>query len=250
MSPRREIELKLEIPAHSLSRLTRSSLLNGAASAPNKPSTQVSVYFDTDKHKLRKKGLSLRVRRIGRRYLQTIKQETGKSATLLDRTEWEHPVRGRQPDLEAAQRTALGPLLNKKLRRGLKPIFETRVRRRVYPIRRGDSDIELTIDRGKIEAGQESAPLCEVELELKRGKSAELFNLARAIADQVPVQLAVTSKAERGYALVAAEQSQPIKAVPVALTPDLTRQAAFQAVALACLHQLVGNGPAMRRGDP
>ena len=33
----------------------------------------MSVYFDTDKHKLRKKGLMLRVRRIGNRYIQTIK---------------------------------------------------------------------------------------------------------------------------------------------------------------------------------
>jgi inorganic triphosphatase YgiF len=250
MSPRREIELKLEVPAYSLARLTRSSLLKGASTAGEKPATQVSVYFDTDKLKLRKKGVSLRVRRIGRRYVQTVKQETGESETLLDRNEWEYPVRSKQPDFDAARDTALGPLLNKKLRRSLKPVFETRVQRSVYPIQRGDSEIELIIDQGKIEAGQESAPLCEVELELKRGTSAELFKLARALADQVPVQLAVTSKAERGYALAAAEQPKPIKAAPVALTPDLTRQAAFHAVARACVHQLVGNVPAMRRGDP
>jgi triphosphatase len=231
MSPRREIELKLEVPAYSLARLTRSSLLKGASTAGEKPATQVSVYFDTDKLKLRKKGVSLRVRRIGRRYVQTVKQETGESETLLDRNEWEYPVRSKQPDLDAARDTALGPLLNKKLRRSLKPVFETRVQRSVYPIQRGDSEIELIIDQGKIEAGQESAPLCEVELELKRGTSAELFKLARALADQVPVQLAVTSKAERGYALAAAEQPKPIKAAPVALTLDLTRQAAFHAVA-------------------
>jgi inorganic triphosphatase YgiF len=250
MSPRREIELKLEVPAHSLVRLTRSALVKDASPPRDKPATQVSVYFDTDKLKLRKSGLSLRVRRIGRRYVQTVKQETGASAALFDRNEWEHPVRGKQPDLEAAQATALGPLLSKKLRRNLKPVFETRVRRSVYPIRRGDSEIELTIDRGKIEAGEESAPLCEVELELKRGKSAELFKLARALAEQVPVQLAVTSKAERGYALVAAEQCKPVKAATVALRPDLSREAAFQAVARACLHQLVGNVPALRGGDP
>jgi triphosphatase len=250
MSPRREIELKLEVPAHDIARLTRSPFVKGAAPARDKPTTQVSVYFDTDKLKLRKNGLSLRIRRIGRRYVQTIKQETGESAALLARNEWEQPVRGKQPDFAAAQHTALGSLLNKKLRRNLKPVFETRVRRSVYPIRSGDSEIELTIDRGKIEAGAEVAPVCEVELELKRGESAELFKLARILADQVPVQLAVTSKAERGYALVAAEQAKPVKAAPVALTPDLTRQAAFQAVARACLHQLVGNVPAMRHGNP
>ena len=74
MSPPREIELKLEVPAQSIARLNRSPLLKGATTASRKPATLVSVYFDTDKLKLRNKGLSLRVRRIGRRHVQTIKQ--------------------------------------------------------------------------------------------------------------------------------------------------------------------------------
>jgi len=250
MSPARELELKLEVPIHSLHRLSRSSLLQGARKQSSKPASLVSVYFDTDKLKLRNKGLSLRVRRVGRRHVQTIKQETGASGALFDRNEWEQDITGKQPDLDAAEHTALAPLLNKKLRRGLKPVFETRVRRTTYPIIRDGSEIELTIDRGKVQAGARSSPLCEVELELKRGESAELFRLARGLAEQVPVQLAVKSKAERGYALVAAEKAQPIKAAPVALTPASSRQTAFQAVAHACLRQLVGNLPAMQGGNP
>src|SRR5262249_55704635 len=135
-------------------------------------------------------------------------------------------------------------------RRGLKPIFETRVRRTVYPIQSGDSEIELTVDKGKVEAGRQSSPLCELELELKRGKSAELFKLARMLAEEVPVQLAVKSKAERGYALIAGELPQAVKAAPVALTPDYSRQAAFQIIARTCLRQLVANQPATLGGDP
>jgi inorganic triphosphatase YgiF len=249
MSPARELELKLEVPTHSLHRLSRSSLLQAARKQSSKPATLVSVYFDTDKLKLRNKGLSLRVRRVGRRHVQTIKQETGASGALFDRNEWEHDITGKQPDLDAAEHTALAPLLSKKLRRRLKPVFETRVRRTTYPIIRDGSEIELTIDRGKVLAGTQSSPLCEVELELKRGESAELFRLARGLAEQIPVQLAVKSKAERGYALVAAEKPQPIKAAPVALTPASSRQAAFQAVAQTCLRQLVGNLPAMQGGN-
>ncbi len=44
-----------------------------AVKAPPKSTSQVSVYFDTDKRKLRKHGLSLRVRRIGDRFIQTVK---------------------------------------------------------------------------------------------------------------------------------------------------------------------------------
>jgi len=245
MWPAREVELKLEVPAHSLYRLARSPLLLAARKMSSKPATLVSVYFDTDKLKLRNRGLSLRVRRIGRRHIQTIKRESGESAAVFTRDEWEHQIGGRQPDLDVAQDAALGPVFGKNVRRSLKPIFETRVRRTVYPIQSGDSEIELTIDKGKVGAGRQSSPICEVELELKRGESAELFKLARMLAEEVPVQLAVKSKAERGYALIAGELPEA-----VALTPDCSRQAAFQAIARACLRQLVANQPATLGGDP
>jgi triphosphatase len=250
MSPAREVELKLEVPTHSLHRLARSSLLQAARKKPSRPATLVSVYFDTDKLKLRDKGLSLRVRRIGRRHVQTIKQEDGESTALFTRNEWEHQISGRQPDLDVAKDAALRPVFRKNVRRSLKPIFETRVRRTIYPIQSGDSEIELTVDKGKVEAGRQSSPLCEVELELKRGESAELFKLARMLAEEVPVQLAVKSKAERGYALIAGEVPEAVKATQVALTPDYSRQVAFQAIARACLRQLVANQPATLRGDP
>ena len=249
MSPAREVELKLEVPADSLNRLARSSLLQAARKKPSKPATLVSVYFDTDRLKLRDNGLSLQVRRIGRHHVQTIKHENGEN-TIFGRNEWEHPTAGRQPELDVTKDPALRPLFSKNVRRGLKPIFETHVRRRVYPIRSGDTEIELTVDKGKVEAGRQSAPLCELELGLKRGESAELFKLARMLAEEVPVQLAVKSKAERGYALIAGERPEAVKAAPVALTPDCSRQAAFQAIARACLRQLVANEPVTLRGDP
>ena len=249
MPPAREVELKLDVPTRSLYRLARSSLLQAARKKSSKPATLVSVYFDTDKLRLRDKGLSLRVRRVGRRHIQTIKQENGESGTLFSRNEWEHPIRGRQPDLDVARDAALAPVFTKKVRRGLKPIFETRVRRTIYPIQSGNSEIELTIDKGKVEAGRQSSPLCEVELELKRGESAELFKLARMLAEEVPVQLAVKSKAEHGYALIAGRGAEAVKAAPVALTPAHSRQAAFQAIARACLRQLVANQAATLGGD-
>jgi hypothetical protein len=64
MSPPREIELKLDIPANSLPLLTASLPLKGASKPVAKPVNLVSVYFDTDKLKLRQKGLSLRVREL------------------------------------------------------------------------------------------------------------------------------------------------------------------------------------------
>ena len=46
------------------------------------------------------------------------------------RDEWEAEIAENEPDLSLARDTALEPLVNGKLRRQLKPIFETRVRGR------------------------------------------------------------------------------------------------------------------------
>ena len=119
----------------------------------------------------------------------------------------------------------------------------------MYPIQSGGSEIELTIDKGAITAGRQSSPICEVELELKRGDAAELFKVARALAEQVPVQLAVVSKSERGYALVAGKKPGAVRAAPVAVPPDANCQAAFQIIARSCLNQLIANRALARDGN-
>jgi triphosphatase len=250
MSTPREVELKLEIPPQSIARLTRSSLLNGRTKAVRKPASLVSVYFDTKELTLRKKRLSLRVRRIGRQHMQTVKNYGAETTTLVARNEWEHEIAGNEPDLDRARDTPLGRVLGKKARRRLKPLFETRVRRKVYPIHEGISEIELTVDKGSVAAGRRSSPICEVELELKQGELADLFNAARTLAEEVPVQLALSSKAERGYSLIEGKGATPLKAASVALTPHTTCALAFRAIARACLRQLVANRPAMLGGDP
>jgi triphosphatase len=100
MSTPKEIEIKLELSPATLPRLKKIPLLRTPKGATRR-SAEVSVYFDTDKHKLRKKGLMLRVRRIGNRYIQTIKA-TGKSG-LFERDEWESGIAGAQPDLDLAR---------------------------------------------------------------------------------------------------------------------------------------------------
>jgi inorganic triphosphatase YgiF len=127
---------------------------------------------------------------------------------------WEHDVAAGTPNLALVQDTDLKPILGKKLQAKLKPLFETRVRRVVYPIRSGSSEIELTIDNGTFGAGHQSSPIRELELELKRGDAAELFNVARLLGTQVPVQLAVTTKSERGCALITGKRPQGHRSCP------------------------------------
>jgi triphosphatase len=244
---RKEIELKLELPPGSLAALKRVPLLRSLKETPRQ-TTEVSVYFDSDKQKLRKKGLTLRVRRVGDRYVQTIKA-TGNLGSF-ERDEWETEIAGQDPDLSLARGTALESLVNGKLRRQLKPLFETRVRRTLYPILDDTRAVALTVDRGTIDTGRRSAPLCEIELELERGNAQELFDFAREIARSVPARLAVKSKSERGYALLDGREDAPAKAAPIDLPARTRTRDAFKVIGRACLRQVVASEPALMNGDP
>jgi len=160
MAGPREIELKLDVPAGQMTRLRQLPFVKRAG--PGKRETLRSVYFDTAKHKLRTRGVSLRIRREGGRSVQTVKQECGDSAGLFMRNEWQREVDGRGPDLAAARDTELRPLIGKKLSRKLKPVFVTHIGRRAFSIHRNGSEIELALDQGKVEAGQKSSPLHQI----------------------------------------------------------------------------------------
>ena len=246
MSQQKEIEIKLDVPSRNVGALRRLSFLRNVK--PRKHKSLVSVYFDTDDQQLRRKGLSLRVRRVDGRYLQTVKESENPTVGLFRRNEWECDIDGKQPDLDAARGTALDPLLSKKLRRNLRPVFETKVRRLVYPVRYGGSEIELAVDSGKVKAADRSTAICEVELELKKGKPRELFKIMRALGESMPVQLATKSKAGHGYDLVNHDVS-PVRAEPIALPRNGDWATSFQVIARACLHQIAANEAALRHGD-
>jgi len=173
-----ELELKFELHPDKISggrRIPR--LLGKDLGGPQRVEELESLYFDTPGEKLRKNGVSLRIRRDGKRSLQTIKWL--KQSALFDRGESETEISGKAPDWKAARGTALEPLLSKKLRCSLKPLFKTKVRRTIYPVTTEAAEIELAIDNGSIHAGRRSAPIRELELELKRGPVASLSRARR-----------------------------------------------------------------------
>jgi triphosphatase len=246
VSPPQETEIKLELPPANLARLPEVPMLRRVGGSKQNEEQQ-SVYFDTKRLKLKRRGLTLRVRRIGERYVQTIKSDRGNP---FDRGEWETEIGDGRPDLKHADGTALEPLGLKKLRRKLRPVFETRVRRTTYPLRQKGCDIALTLDRGQIDAGHRKLPLCEAELELKAGDRARLFDLARSFARATSAELAVKSKAQRGYELLDDANAAAVKGGEIELAANLPAAAAFEVIAIACLKQVVANKPAILAGDP
>jgi triphosphatase len=192
--------------------------------------------------------LLLRVRRIGKHYVQTIKA-TGNSATV-DRNEWETEISDTKPDLRVIDGTPLADLITKKLRRGLKPVFETHIRRTRYSLDNNKYAIDLTVDRGKIDSGDGSTPICELELELKRGDKGRLFEIARLLVHAAPTQVSLKSKAERGYEFIDGSKDLPVKANPVQLPIHGNARDSFRAIGFACLKQILDNMPALASADP
>ena len=246
--PAREVELKLEIVPEDAERLAASSAL-AASIAPPEEQALVSTYFDTPDFSLHRAGVYLRVRESGGRYTQTVKSARP-DAELLERFEWEREISGPAPDLDGARNTALEPLLTPERRAALRPVFETRIRRKIYRIEEDGSEIEVAIDQGEVAAGARTRPVSELELELKRGDKKALFRLARRLAATVPLKLEVKTKAERGYELAEGGVAKPEKAAGIDIAPGLAAGEAFRAIAFSCLRQIVANEPATEAGQP
>jgi triphosphatase len=244
-----ENEIKFEVSPHDLQKLAATRILKRADGRPAKQKYLVSTYFDTPKQKLRQNGVSLRVRREGKKHLQTVK--TSNDAISFRRGEWESKLANDEPDLRAARGTALQPLISKKLKRDLKPIFATHVHRTFIPLRpRNGSRVELALDEGHVRAGQKSAPLAEVELELKKGGVTDLFKAARVVAKLVPVKLALKSKSQQGYDLIADQSPRCVHAPRIVLQHEANLTQAIQAIGSSVLWHLAANEPAVEAGDP
>ncbi len=237
-----EIELKLTIdPAH-VKRLRCHPVLKSMVQDKPRRHKLHSVYFDTPEQDLLRTGFALRLRRMSGCWVQTVKDGGSADGGLHRRNEWEWPVRGGKPELAPSTVPGLAQLLTPKLLARLRPLFVTDFWRTFWQLRTAQgAEIELALDQGEVHAGDRRQPISEVELELKAGEAASLFEVALAIQKQVPLWVEDISKAQRGYLLCSGETPPPRMAQSVALTPAIPIGQAFQRIVGECLAQLQGN---------
>jgi triphosphatase len=233
MMENREVELKLETDLAGIDVLAHASIL---ALVDVKEQEQTSTYFDTPEQDIRKAGLSLRIRKIGTKRIQTVKAESKAMAGLFARPEWEMAIRQDQPVIDDHHMPLRTLVPSLQLER-LSAIFRIVVTRQIRSIVQDGARIELVLDRGEIQAGGAITPINEVELELKAGSPEVLFGLARTLGGLAPLQLITLSKAQRGYDLLAQDNDRTVKSQAISLTSDMTSSEGFQAIAYACLHK-------------
>lgn len=220
-----EVELKLELTGEAAGAFETAKLF----AVEPVISRQHSVYFDTSDHALAQAGLSLRIRRVAGKWVQTVKRNAGAAAGLFIRQEWERRVKGDQPVLDGT--TPIEALLAERIVE-LAPVFIIQNERRLWQ----QDGIEIALDRGLIIAGERETLVCEIELEQKAGDFATLFAHSRRIAAVAPVRLGVLSKAQRGYRLLGPLPGAA-KAEPIALSCAMTAADAFEVIAHDCIVQ-------------
>nr|WP_255626524.1 CYTH and CHAD domain-containing protein [Phyllobacterium sp. KW56] len=243
-----EVELKLRASPGSLDRIRTSPVILQDSRNKGTIRRLETTYYDTADHKLFGAGISLRVRRSGKHLVQTIKRVSVDDA--LTRDEWEAPVQTLAPDLGVLPVSEIDGIFDKIAVDQLVPIFVTKVRRHRVTVDVSEGQIEVAFDDGVVEAGSQRKPLCEVELELKQGRAAALYQLGLGLMDISPLCLETQSKSARGYALALGIDPVAVKAASSNLDCQGTVDEGIAKLLSSCQQQILANlSPAENGGE-
>lgn len=237
-----EIELKFLIESGGLAMLDNLPVIGKRLRrAPRKHIE--TTYFDTPERLFADSGFVLRVRKQEKDRLLSVKQ-AGPSG--VERGEWERLISGDRPSREDLAATPAGAVLaGNGSERDLKPLYTVAVERVTLLVKQGSSEIEIAVDRGEIKHQDKQLPICELELELKKGEPRQLFALARRFIDNAPLRLSFISKGERGDRLTEGSWGHPVGASKPRLTAGMTTAEAFHAICHSCLYDFMLNEPAI-----
>lgn len=251
-----EIELKLALlgvdAAQVAQCMSRSPLL---VRRPSTRQTLRNVYYDTPDQRLRQQRVALRTREVGTdgatQWLQTLKMAGASDSALSQRGEWESPVPDATLSRQALKATPWATLdPDGTLFKALAPAFSTDFERTLWTVRRRNgSVIEVALDQGEVIADGHRAPIFELELELKAGPPAALFELAQALALTVALIPASMSKAQRGFALAQGTLDAPLTPQAVRLRSDWSVGEASGPLLRDMFNQFTANLITLAHGD-
>ncbi|MFT4268109.1 MAG: CYTH domain-containing protein, partial [Xenophilus sp.] len=257
-----ETEFKLRIPPERL-KAVEAALRRGAVET-----TRLQArYYDTAEGALAAAGVALRLRKEGRRWVQTAKAAgAGPVQRLEHNAELGAAAAPALPDLARHAGTPVGERLAQVLAQaGEAPLVQTYgtdVRRLTRIVRHAGATVELALDVGRVVAPApqggppRAAPICELELELLSGPVSGLAALAALWAQRHGLWLSTVSKAERGERLMQGDPPpRPAKAAPPDFAPFVAPghhapdgAAVQRAVVAACLAQILPNAAEVAEG--
>jgi triphosphatase len=195
-----EIELKFIATPDAVAALPQQ-----LAAWPNQhsaPQKLTNIYFETADNFLRGQDMGLRIRGFDDSYEMTIKTAGKVVAGLHQRPEYNVAIATPELALDRFPADIWPQGCDiPALQQALQPLFRTDFVREKWVVTYGKSEIEVGLDQGEVRAGELSEALCEIELELKEGNTADLLALANQLAEHGGLRQGSLSKAARGYHL-------------------------------------------------
>jgi len=267
-----EIEIKLQVPAAQRGAVDAAVAGRGAA-----PRMRLrAAYFDSPDRALANAGLALRLRREGRRWVQTLKGATDHGLTrhehnvarggaapmppvdpalhagtpvgdrllgLLEQARTQRPV-------EASAASAASAASSAAPAGSLTELYRTDILRRARALRTPHGRVELAFDSGRIHAGESALDVLELEIESLSGTPRAVLETAARWLPRHGLWLDVRSKAERGDLLARGQpMAAPRTAVDPQLAPGSGTFAAWQVVLRSCSDQIIANASQIASGE-
>ncbi|MRI32545.1 hypothetical protein EOPP23_06040 [Endozoicomonas sp. OPT23] len=198
-----ETELKLAVSENQLPALKTLPFWKKFALNASETFHLGNIYFDTADRALNKASAALRVRTKNGAFFQTLKTKGSSVNGLTKRGEWEWPIDAPELDLKGL-RERWPESLGEYPESEFQPLFSTDFDRTRWYLNWAEPSarVEVVLDDGFVKSGDLTSRICELEIELLEGDEAALFEISKALQEQMPLQPSDKSKAERGFELL------------------------------------------------
>ena len=250
-----EFELKFEVSPKNLKSVA-AAMLKGKVIRQR---LQAS-YFDTADGALAAHGIAVRLRKEGKRWVQTAK---GSTTDLLLRLEHNAALPAQRagvvPALDLARHhgTPIGNAIDQAL--GLKAndlfpklklLYGTDVQRVTRFESMGTSMVEIALDQGRVFSAGNTQLICELEVELKEGSPHDAVALARQWCAHHGLWMSTITKSMKGQRLGhKAAMSDATSAGPAKFSRQAVGHEMVCAVVAACLTQMLPNMSELAAGS-
>jgi triphosphatase len=247
-----EFEVKLQVPSGAQSKVARAFAL-----AP--PQRLRARYADVGKGQLATRGIVVRMRKEGRRWVQTAKAPGGHAQARLEHNvDVSSPACGEEPAIDLVRHAATP--LEGHIRKALDlshddpwpPLvvsFETDVRRRIIDQPTGGGHTEIAFDVGRVRSGKRSIAICEVEFELKSGAASATVSEACRWAAKYGLSMSSITKSEQGARLRSGTAPAAAGAKKLVYSEKATLHEARTAILHSCLDQIIANASEVAAGS-
>ncbi|MBC8158212.1 MAG: CHAD domain-containing protein [Alphaproteobacteria bacterium] len=242
--------LRLTIDGKDLNRVRNLRYLREMSSQRAITGNAGSIFFDTADHQLAARKVTIEVRKVDQRYVQTV---CAGGITLngmrVRRLFWENPLPTPEPDPGAVGDADLRALATPNPGSVLEPVLQSKIHRTtrhlVTPRRRA---VTFALENGEFESGKAKRPFYEILLDTKSADGGAPFDVALGLHAKIPVRVATTSRENAALQAMGGEPAWR-KAIALDLPKTANVEDTLVHILHHCLDHLMDNEQVTRLSD-